>query len=244
MKVLRTWNLDGKLNMSLDVVLSECAEEPILRFYTWAKPTLSLGRHQKRVDLDFEYLKRKDFDCVVRPTGGRAVLHWEELTYSIIIPANHELYKKTVLERYLLISECICTALESLGYNVNLEKTKHSANTPACFDSPSIYELTIDGKKIVGSAQMKTEKAILQHGSIILKPHLKEYARLLKINMNALENRMSGLYEYKYIDIGKLCLALENEFEKLLGKAVNLVMSNELFLKAWQRRDEFIWLGS
>ncbi|AEH51755.1 lipoate--protein ligase family protein [Pseudothermotoga thermarum] len=241
MKVLRTWGFDGKLNMALDVILLENSKEPVLRFYDWARPTLSLGRHQRKIQIDYEYLKRKKFDVIVRPTGGRAVLHWDELTYSVVIPSNHELFKVSVLESYLVISECISKALKSVGYNVEIEKAKNLSNTPACFDSPSVYEIKIDGKKVVGSAQARTDKAILQHGSIVLKAHLKEYAKILSMKTEDLKDKMAGLYEYKYIEVEKLCEALEKEFEKLFGKTENFELSSKLFLEAWQRKDEFTW---
>ncbi len=244
MKILHTWGLDGKLNMALDVVLSENSKEPLLRFYDWARPTLSLGRHQRRIQIDYEYMRKRNFDVIVRPTGGRAVFHWDELTYSVIIPSNHELFKLTVLESYLVISECILKALRTLGYSVELEKVKNLSNTPACFDSPSIYELTIDGKKVVGSAQVRSHKAILQHGSIVLKTHLKEYAKILNMEAENLKDKMAGLYEYKYTKVERLCESLEKEFEKVFGKVENFQLNTELFLKAWQRRDEFSWRES
>lgn len=243
MKVMKTWNFPGALNMALDVVLMEQYAEPILRFYTWARPTLSIGRHQKRINMNQQFMKEKNIDCVIRPTGGRAVLHWDEITYSLILPIGHPKARNGVLESYLLISGCIVKALCALGFKAHIEPVKRlKENTAACFDSPSSYEITIDGKKIVGSAQMRNEKGVLQHGSIVLKDHAEEYAKLLNINPQTLKDRMAGLLDYKKIELQELVKELQHQFECVFGEAEPFTTNQQIMEIALKRKEEFTWL--
>lgn len=245
MKILRTWNFPGKLNMALDFVLSQICKEPILRFYTWARPTLSLGKHQRSVSLNTEFMKEKVIDCVVRPTGGRAVLHWDELTYSVAIPIDDPHAKEGVLKTYLMISECIKNTLCHFGYDAEIQPTKRSvSNTAACFDAPSSYEITVDGKKVVGSAQMRNERAVLQHGSIVLKQHVEEYANCLNLDIKNLRGKMAGLFEFHQISVEALADRLIEEFEKLFGKSEPLSVDKTLMKAAFEREDDFIWQGN
>ncbi|HEY8541422.1 MAG TPA: biotin/lipoate A/B protein ligase family protein [Pseudothermotoga sp.] len=245
MKVIKTWNMPGKLNMALDAILAEICKEPILRFYTWARPTLSLGKHQKRIDLDTEFMREKNIDCVVRPTGGRAVLHWDELTYALVLPIDHPIARSSILESYLKISDCIAKALYELGFKVHIEPVKRlKENSAACFATPSSYEITIDGKKIVGSAQRRNEKSILQHGSIVLRQHTEEYAKCLKVNQQDLENKLAGLLEYREISIEELTETLQKQFEITFGKAEVFIPDQKTIELALKREEEFAWLES
>lgn len=228
--------------MALDAILAEIPEEPILRIYTWSEPTLSLGRHQKRINLNIDYMKKNQINCVLRPTGGRAVLHWDELTYAVILPANHIYAKSGVLETYLKISQCISKALKSIGYNAEIQPArKIKNNSQACFDAPSSYELCINGKKVVGSAQMRTNKSILQHGSIVLKKHVVEYARCLNLDEEQLEGKMAGLFDFHGISIFELSEALQIEFEKIFGYCRPFPLNSELFEKAFERKGDYVW---
>ncbi len=243
MKVIKTWNFPGALNMALDVILMKQCTEPILRFYTWARPTLSIGRHQKKINVNVQYMKEKNIDCVIRPTGGRAVLHWDELTYSLILPTDHPKARGSVLETYLAISECIARALCALGFKANIEPVKKlKESSTACFDSPSSYEITIDGKKIVGSAQMRNEKGVLQHGSILFKEHTEEYAKLLNINQENLRDRIAGLSKYEKIELEKVVESLQYQFETVFGKAEPFTPGQEIMETALKRKEEFLWL--
>ncbi|MEJ5229821.1 MAG: biotin/lipoate A/B protein ligase family protein [Pseudothermotoga sp.] len=240
-KVLRTWNFPGKLNMALDFVLSQFCKEPVLRFYTWARPTLSVGKHQRHVNLNTQFMKEKMIGCVVRPTGGRAVLHWDELTYSVVMPIDDPHAKEGVLKTYLVISECIKNALCHFGYNVQIQPTKRStSNTAACFDAPSSYEITINGKKVVGSAQMRNERAVLQHGSIVLKEHVEEYAKCLNLEVEDLRERMAGLFEFHQISVEALAERLQEEFVKVFGEAEPLLVDEILVKAAIEREDDFL----
>jgi len=206
MKVFKTWGLLGDLNMAVDVEMGNHLQEPALRLYNWAKPTLSLGKHQKRVRLNESYMSEMGIDCVVRPTGGRAVLHWDELTYS---------------ER---------------------PNRKQFQRTHACFDSASAYEIKINGRKVVGSAQVRTERFILQHGSIVLKQHFEEYEKCLFLDTDQFLRMNAGaLLDFGKTTLEDLCTALIEEFEVILGKHEEMALPFPLLRKAVLRRKEFVW---
>lgn len=151
-------------------MLTECCKEPTHRFYTWARPTLSLGRHQKKVSLNRQFLRENNIDFVVRPTGGRAVLHWDELTYAVILPIEHPKAKGSFLQTYLVISERIATALCKLRFRrENRASQKIEARKcRLCFDVSSSYEITIDKKDRRKCADENSKKQ-LQNGSIVFK---------------------------------------------------------------------------
>ena len=163
----------ASLNMAVDEMLldSNISEKssPVLRFYSWEKPTLSIGCNQKTSDIKLDLLKEKDVALIRRPTGGRAVLHQNEITYSVVLPLS-QMPDKTVYESCRLIHSSFYNALASMGINIsqNLKKELTPSN-PICFSHPSYSELTFDGKKIVGSAQMRRSGFIMQHGSIPFK---------------------------------------------------------------------------
>ncbi len=199
MRYVETHHLPGSLNMSLDIVLgrlSQKLKEPILRIYSWERPTLSLGRHQKMEDVDLEGLKKFDVDCTRRPTGGRAVLHWDEVTYSVLFPKGTEEFKMGVLELYGKISNIIAKALRNLGLDVEISSGRGwNPKNPSCFSSSSRYEIKLKGKKIVGSAQMRSPGFVLQHGSILLKPRWDLLSKVLKSHppVEILSRRATGI---------------------------------------------------
>ncbi|HPV62816.1 MAG TPA: lipoate--protein ligase family protein, partial [Fervidobacterium sp.] len=112
---METYDYPGALNMAIDVAIGELTDDVFLRFYTWERPTLSLGKHQDGADIDEDYIRKSGFDVVRRPSGGRAVLHWDELTYSVIIPSTHDLFDTKVLELYNLLSGIIVDGLNDIG---------------------------------------------------------------------------------------------------------------------------------
>lgn len=143
-----------------------------LRLYDWFPYALSLGHSQHFSDIDQPRLQVKGWDLVRRPTGGRAILHADELTYSISSNAENPILKGSVIESYRIISRALLSALENIGLNAN-SKLKNQDDSllskdPICFQFPSDYEITINDKKIVGSAQARKKNGILQHGSIPL----------------------------------------------------------------------------
>jgi lipoyl(octanoyl) transferase len=163
----------GAENMALDEALMERARrtgEWILRVYSWRSPTLSLGRNQTaRGRYDLERLREHGVDVVRRPTGGRAILHSREITYSVTAPVDDA---GSLRESYQRINRLLTTALSSLGVHaVAATAAGHRHPSPGmtpCFDEPAAGELTVDGRKLAGSAQWRNDGALLQHGSILV----------------------------------------------------------------------------
>ncbi len=171
----------GAYNMAVDEELLARAQAgektPVLRFYTWNPLTVSIGRFQKIEEaVNAEACKQRGIDIVRRITGGRAVLHNQELTYSIIARSGNPLFPSSVLGTYKVIATGLLQGLKNLGIpaemvarsNRHATLVKKDAKDPACFSSPSWYEILVRGKKIIGSAQRRLAGAFLQHGSILL----------------------------------------------------------------------------
>jgi lipoate-protein ligase A len=183
----------GVYNMDLDRnLVDRCREEDIsfLRFYRWKPYTLSLGYNQSRfasgVNIDYSKCESDGIDVVTRPTGGRAVLHSEELTYSVVFRSS-----RPVRDLYRDISFAILSGLKLL--NPELEKLSFTKETPdllkliktgmynLCFNSAIKNEINYKGKKLVGSAQRKFGDIVLQHGSILIGNHHKNIVNYLNI---------------------------------------------------------------
>jgi lipoate-protein ligase A len=162
----------GAENMALDEALMERARatgESVARIYAWSRPTISLGRNQTARDLyDLDRIRGLDLDVVRRPTGGRAILHHREITYSVTAPAGET---SGLGASYNRINAFLLDALSRLGVAAAIaEPTGRSAppSMSPCFNEPSAGELTFDGRKLAGSAQWRADGALLQHGSILI----------------------------------------------------------------------------
>ena len=175
----------GAENMAIDEallrnmeegVLSGAEELPILRIYSWSEPTISVGYMQKPA----HFSALSELPLVRRITGGRAVLHDTELTYSIICPAGNPLFDKGIEGAYRLVSSAIVETLKGQGVDATFEKgdlkgkeAKTKKEREACFLTTSRYEVMVkddegSAKKIAGSSQRRFKGAFLQHGSILL----------------------------------------------------------------------------
>ncbi len=176
-----TWRLlitppfDGATNMAIDEAMAEAAAAgaapPTLRFYQWDPPCLSLGRNQPIAEVDHAVCRQLGYDVVRRPTGGRSILHTDELTYSVTGAATEPRLAGGVLDAYLRLAEALEVSLQRLGLPV--QKAPGSTRTgpdvsAACFEVPSAYEITVAGKKLIGSAQSRRQGWVLQHGSLPL----------------------------------------------------------------------------
>ncbi len=170
--------LDGATNMAVDeALLQSCiageAGFPALRLFAWRTPTLSIGIMQEvEADVDCEVLAGLHIPLVRRPTGGRAVLHEFELTYSIVGNERDPLLSGNVVESYRKISDALVAALGCLGLQATLAPpgSHHVADHHAasCFEQPADYEVSVGGRKVIGSAQARRHGCILQQGSILL----------------------------------------------------------------------------
>ena len=189
-------------------LLKSSAQDNIyfLRFYYWEKPTLSAGVFQKKEKIDFDFLKKNDIEFITRPTGGRAVLHEKELTYSFCAPSDSDLGKLSVSDSYLEISRALSKGLIRFGIPVEVSRGKRKEilnsegtrlrqssvlrvipGSAACFDTVSDYEITLNGKKLVGSAQTRKKGGILQHGSILFSLDFEKYANCFALSQEKKE---------------------------------------------------------
>ena len=143
--------------------------ESVLRVYAWVRPTLSLGRHQVARDrYDLERARSMGVDVVRRPTGGRAVLHHREITYSVTAPVRA---LGSLHESYAAINRFLLDGLRRLGIDVHAASPPNATPRPGtapCFETPVAGELVAGGRKLVGSAQWRESDALLQHGSILV----------------------------------------------------------------------------
>src|SRR5918999_438442 len=174
----RAWRLwideqprPGWANMSLDMALLDRAErdgESWLRLYQWEPYCLSFGRHEPASHAyDVERIRSLGMDIVRRPTGGRAVWHTSELTYAVAAP--WEVFG-SLRGAYLEIHRLLRQALGTLGVATTLAPRVRTAalDSGGCFSQPVGGEVLANGRKVVGSAQLRRGSALLQHGSILL----------------------------------------------------------------------------
>lgn len=185
---LKTWRLivdpprPGAENMALDEALLEAVgsgeSPPTLRFYGWDPPCLSLGAFQALAEVDREACAKLGIDVVRRPTGGRAVLHHREVTYAVVLPRAAAGRPREV---YLKICRGILRGLERLGVRADFAPvgSHRRGGGPSCFAAASDYEVLVDGRKLVGSAQVWRSGNLLQHGAVLLSADRALWARLM-----------------------------------------------------------------
>jgi lipoate-protein ligase A len=190
-----TWRLildqqaPGTWNMAVDEVLLEGVASgkapPTLRFYGWKPACLSLGYFQSFAVVDRDACWALGFDVVRRPTGGRAILHDRELTYSIALPASVLGLDRGILPSYHRISRALQAGFALLGVMTTMAPESAAPTEPehgpVCFDRPSAHEILLDGRKLVGSAQVRRSDALLQHGSILIEPQISTMLRCLRL---------------------------------------------------------------
>ncbi|WP_232699620.1 lipoate--protein ligase family protein [Brevibacillus daliensis] len=216
-RFIHTPPMPPEMNMAIDEAIlaahSKGQVPPTVRFYTWQPATLSIGYFQKmEKEIDVEAVKKKGIGLVRRATGGRAVLHDAELTYSVIVSEDHPLMPKTVTEAYKVISMGLLHGFQKLGLAAEMvslaseeEKAKYSSpGSSACFDSPSWYELVVEGKKVAGSAQTRQKGVILQHGSILLDMDVDLLFSLLRFPSERVMERMKSSFIGKAVTINEI----------------------------------------
>jgi lipoate-protein ligase A len=189
--------------MALDQAMAEASaaggSPPTLRFYRWQPPAVSLGRHQKITDIDVEVARRKGYEIVRRPTGGRAILHIDELTYSVVAAADDPGVRGGVMDAYLRLSNALLAGLQSLGLpHVNKAAAGVRAGpdvSAACFEVPSAYEITANGRKLMGSAQSRRAGYVLQHGSLPLVGEITRLVDILALSPTAATGLRTDLAE-------------------------------------------------
>ncbi|GAB4504169.1 MAG: lipoate--protein ligase family protein [Anaerolineales bacterium] len=224
----------GAWNMAVDEALLETSGRgkapPCLRLYAWQPPCLSLGRAQPFADIDLERLRAHGWDVVRRPTGGRAILHTDELTYSVTAPPDEPRVAGTVLESYNRLAQALLAAARDLGLPVNMKEgsapTSGTAN-PVCFEVPSTYEITVHGKKLIGSAQARRRDGVLQHGSLPLTGDLTRICQALTFPDEAARTVAA-----------QRLLARATTVEAVLGQTVTWETAAQAFIRAFEAQLE------
>ncbi len=209
---------------------------PVLRFYSWQNPTVSLGYFQKTVkEINVEACSQLGIDLVRRPTGGKAVLHSNDLTYAVVAKETNHLFSKDLLDTYRTISHCLAEGLRRLGICAVMADEPRKEISPSlknyCFSSPSRYELLVSDKKICGSAQARAQGVFLQHGAMLLDFNANESLSVLKQHDDApdqfqyLVNSVTSIRQCigRNIDIIRLCNILQSGFENILGISFDVI---------------------
>lgn len=229
-RLLITSPARGAWNMALDESILEHtghgASLPTLRLYAWDPACLSLGHAQPFADVDTTRLKERGWEVVRRATGGRAILHTNELTYSVIAPNDEPRVSGTVLESYNHLAQALLLALKNLELPAEMKEGKTDGNStpnPVCFEIPSAYEITVDGKKLIGSAQARKKEGVLQHGSLPLTGDLARICQTLVFESESVRAAAS-----------KRLLARAATVESALGRAISWETAAQAFIHAFE----------
>jgi lipoate-protein ligase A len=233
-----TWRLikskpaPGSWNMAVDEAVLESTRDgkvlPTLRLFAWAPACITLGYAQEVSDVDLDRLTARGWEIVRRITGGRSILHTDELTYSVAGPEGEPRLAGDILASYQRLSSAILAALESLGLAVQAkpkeEVSKAPMTEPVCFEIPSNYEITINGKKLVGSAQARKKDGVLQHGTLPLYGDLTRITDVL-----AFED------EERRAKAAERLLARASTVESTLGYPISWEQAAEAFITGFSR---------
>jgi len=197
-----------------------------LRLYAWSPACLSLGYAQPFADVDMSRLKQHGWEVVRRATGGRAILHTDELTYSVIAPLDEPRVEGSILESYNRLAQALLLGVKSLEIPVEMKEGKAdngAVPNPVCFEVPSTYEITVNGKKLIGSAQARKKEGVLQHGSLPLTGDLTRICQALTFeNESARE------------DASRRLLERATTVKSALGREVSWETASQAFIRAFE----------
>ncbi len=223
--------LAGARNMAVDEFLLDRSHDrggvPVLRLYSFGPPAVTLGYHQDaRKVIDIEAVRRDGIDLVRRITGGRALLHEGELTYSVTAALDSVFFAGCLHKTFTSISTALVTALRVLGVDAVISDGKlfkgAKEMTSPCLVSTSRHEITVGGRKIVGSAQRRTGSAFLQHGSILLTPASERIAEYMPGQWTSLRGHVTSVSS----ETGGECV--RNDAVNALREAFEQIFNTEL----------------
>ena len=199
-RFIDTGTNDAFTNMAIDEALLN-SKIPVLRIYSWSPKAVSVGYNQNVMEeINTDYCKKNDIDVVRRITGGKAVFHDKEITYSFIVPENNGLLPFEVNESYKVIANALLIALKKVNINAKIRKVPERIETPVCFNSSNWYELLVNNKKISGSAQRRFNGKVLQHGSLLIDFDYNKNSSIFDSNnsfdnIENLKNRITSIKE-------------------------------------------------
>ena len=213
---------DAFTNMAIDEAILQHCQIPTLRVYSWNPKAVSIGYNQNlEKEINIEKCRELNIDIVRRITGGKAVFHDKEMTYSFILPEKLNLLSNEINESYKIIANALVIALKRLGIHSEIKKVPERIDTPICFNSSNWYELTINNKKISGSAQRRFNGKVLQHGSLLIDFDYNKNDSIFNSNNNFdnienLKNRITSLKnesKNKKISHNDLKVSIKNGFK-------------------------------
>ena len=219
-------------NMALDEAISEAVRQelspPTLRLYRWSRPSLSIGHFQKISEVNIDYCNKMDYPVVRRLTGGRAILHDEELTYSFSARTGTPPFSSSLHENYSVISNAILLGLKGCGIDADISferKRSEGDRNPACFKGVSYGEITINGKKVIGSAQKRYSNGFMQHGSILLGFQAEKLCNALVHGDKEIFRDITSINDHlEGISYDDFSVSIKKGFEDSLG--IRLISDN------------------
>lgn len=211
-RLIKTEALTGPRNMAIDESLLEAVSAgvsaPTLRLYAWSPPCISLGYSQPFSDVDVETIRQRGWSIVRRPTGGRAILHADELTYAVVAPIRHPDLAGGVIPSYQRLSAALLRGLEHIGLTVTVspevQLSADQRSNPVCFEVPSSYEIEVGGRKLLGSAQVRRVKGVLQHGTLPLTGDITRICDALRFADEAARQRARERVLARAASVGQL----------------------------------------
>jgi lipoate-protein ligase A len=218
---------DGFTNMALDEAMLHAHEKgmtpPTLRVYGWTPPALSVGYFQRIAkDVDEQKCLENGIDVVRRKTGGRSVLHKDELTYSVVASGECGL-PRNLLGSYRAISQGLIAAYRILGLKVHLAPHRGNHSAAACFSASSFSDLTCQGRKIAGSAQFRRGDVLLQHGSLPISLDARLFFSVLRFPSISSREKAMAVFGQRVT-----CIT------EMLGKSVSLAELKEALIQGFQ----------
>lgn len=229
---VQTWRLildgpeDGAWNMAVDRAVLRARERgevpPTVRLYRWTRPTVTLGRHQNLGDVDVDACARRGFDIVRRPTGGRGVLHDDELTYSVVASVDDGI-PRGVAASYRLLCGVLVEAYQSLGVPAALTGRARGDNgAGACYLHATSADLSLGVAKLSGSAQVWDHSAVLQHGSFVRSRDVEAESQVFCLDDRARARLMESTATLGGTlgtapPVESIATAVRSAFERVLG---------------------------
>lgn len=217
---MKTWRviddgaLGGSWNMATDrAILTACGEgkaPPTLRLYGWTEPTLTIGYAQNSCrEVDLDRCRSLGIPVVQRPTGGRALLHDKELTYSLVAPIPHPRFPSNLRDAFREVSEALLFSLRWIGIqDAEMAKPARSFSrerSPSCFSSLNHHEITVKNKKLIGSAQRRTSRSFLQQGSLWIDCDRELMNSLFRFDLPEARARNLEILQHRTISLNQLC---------------------------------------
>lgn len=217
MRLLVDPPMRGVENMARDeALLAEAV--PTVRLYGWRPACVSLGRAQTEADIDVDAARAWGFDIVRRATGGGGILHNEaEVTYAIILPLDHDGLPRDITGSFAFMSAGVIHALRGLGLAAEIETVLDNTRESLCYVRKQGTNIVVNGRKISGGAQRRTDRAILQHGTVIVNRDEERSARVFRTPTDDIRARVTSLEEESiHVSREKLIEALTLGFQKAL----------------------------